>query len=112
MTAAGVRAYSLPVSPERPRGGAPVVSLVVPTRNEASNVQPLVDRVAAALGETPFEICFVDDSDDSTADLLLQLSQSNPSIRCLLRHGADRQGGLSTAVVAGARPPPGPSPRR
>jgi dolichol-phosphate mannosyltransferase len=103
MTATRVRAYSLPVTPERPRGGAPVVSLVIPTRNEASNVQPLVDRVTAALGETPFEICFVDDSDDGTADLLLQLSQSNPSIRCLLRHGADRQGGLSTAVVAGLR---------
>ena len=86
---------------ERPRGGAPVVSLVIPTRNEANNVQPLVDRVTAALGVTAFEICFVDDSDDNTAELLLDLAQSNPSIRCLLRQGADRKGGLSTAVVAG-----------
>jgi dolichol-phosphate mannosyltransferase len=89
------------VTLERPRGGAPVVSLVIPTRNEANNVQPLVDRVTAALGVTAFEICFVDDSDDNTAELLLDLAQSNPSIRCLLRQGADRKGGLSTAVVAG-----------
>jgi dolichol-phosphate mannosyltransferase len=101
MTAAAIRAYSVPVTSERPRGGAPVVSLVVPTRNEANNVQPLVDRVTAALGVTAFEICFVDDSDDNTAELLLDLAQSNPSIRCLLRQGADRKGGLSTAVVAG-----------
>ena len=80
-----------------------MVSVVIPTRNEASNVPPLVDRVMAALGETPFEICFVDDSDNSTGDLLLDLAQSNPSIRCLVRHGADRAGGLSTAVVAGLR---------
>jgi dolichol-phosphate mannosyltransferase len=103
MTAAPIRAYSVPVTSERPRGGAPVVSLVIPTRNEANNVQPLVDRVTAALGVTAFEICFVDDSDDNTAELLLDLAQSNPSIRCLLRQGADRKGGLSTAVVAGLR---------
>ena len=103
MTGTGVRAYPLPVTPERPRGDAPVVSLVIPTRNEADNVRALVDRVTAALAATPFEICFVDDSDDTTGDLLLDLAHSNPSIRCLLRQGADRTGGLSTAVVAGLR---------
>jgi dolichol-phosphate mannosyltransferase len=102
-TAPGIRAYPLPVTPERPRGGAPVVSLVIPTRNEANNLQPLVDRVTAALGATTFEICFVDDSDDNTGDLLLELAQSNANVRCLLRQGADRTGGLSTAVVAGLR---------
>jgi dolichol-phosphate mannosyltransferase len=96
-----IHAYPLAVTPEQPRGTSPVVSVVVPTRNEASNVQPLVDRITAALAATPFEICFVDDSDDATADLLLELSRSNPSVRCLLRQGADRAGGLSTAVVAG-----------
>lgn len=98
--------------PEQPRGAVPLVSVVVPTRNEASNLQPLVDRVTAALAGTRFEICFVDDSDDGTADLLLamakeqpavQLARPQPTIRCLLRQGADRQGGLSTAVVAGLR---------
>jgi dolichol-phosphate mannosyltransferase len=101
VTSTRLRAYSVPVTPERPRGGAPVVSLVVPTRNEVNNVQPLVDRVTAALAATTFEICFVDDSDDATGDLLLDLSSSNPSVRALLRQGADRKGGLSTAVVAG-----------
>ena len=100
------------MTPEEPRGAAPVVSLVIPTRNEAGNIQPLVERVSAALAGTRFEICFVDDSDDGTADLLLalakeqpavQLARTQPTIRCLLRQGADRQGGLSTAVVAGLR---------
>jgi dolichol-phosphate mannosyltransferase len=101
VTSTRLRAYSVPVTPERPRGGAPVVSLVVPTRNEVNNVQPLVERVTAALAATTFEICFVDDSDDATGDLLLDLASSNPSVRALLRQGADRKGGLSTAVVAG-----------
>ena len=103
MTGDRIRAYSVPVTSERPRGGAPVVSLIIPTRNEANNVEPLVGRVTSALAATPFEICFVDDSDDITGDLLLDLAQSNPSIRCVLRQGADRKGGLSTAVVAGLR---------
>ena len=101
MTAPPIHAYPVPVTPERPRGGAPAVSLVIPTRNEANNVRPLVNRVTAALGATPFKICFVDDSDDNTGELLLDLAQSDRSIRTLLRQGADRKGGLSTAVVAG-----------
>jgi dolichol-phosphate mannosyltransferase len=93
----------LAVNPEPARGAAPVVSVVIPTRNEASNVEPLVRRIKAALADTPFEICFVDDSDDSTGELLIELSRTDRSVRCLLRQGADRRGGLSTAVVAGLR---------
>jgi dolichol-phosphate mannosyltransferase len=91
------------VTPEPARGAAPVVSLVIPTRNEASNIEPLVSRIKAALADTPFELCFVDDSEDSTAEVLIELARADPSVRCLLRHGADRKGGLSTAVVAGLR---------
>jgi dolichol-phosphate mannosyltransferase len=93
----------LAVIPEPAHGAAPVVSVVIPTRNEASNIEPLVRRVKAALAGTPFEICFVDDSDDSTGDLLLELSRADPSVRCVHREGVDRKGGLSTAVVGGLR---------
>ena len=79
------------------------MSVVIPTRNEAANLEPLVERIKAALAGTSFEICFVDDSDDSTGDLLIELARTDPSVRCLLRQGADRRGGLSTAVVAGLR---------
>jgi dolichol-phosphate mannosyltransferase len=79
----------------------PLVSVVVPTRNEAGNVAPLWERLSAALGSSPFEVCFVDDSDDETGRLLLELEQRTPAARSLLRQGTDRQGGLSTAVVAG-----------
>jgi dolichol-phosphate mannosyltransferase len=93
----------LAVIPEPARGTALAVSVVIPTRNEASNVEPLVRRITAALAGTAFEICFVDDSDDSTADLLIELARTDPAVRVLLRQGADRRGGLSTAVVAGLR---------
>ena len=84
-----------------PLPAAPLVSIVVPTRNEAGNIGPLWERVRAALGRTAFELCFVDDSDDETSDLLLRLQSREGAVRCLLRRGEDRRGGLSTAVVAG-----------
>ena len=45
-----------------------VLSVIVPTRNEAGNVAALVTRLDAALDLLDAEIVFVDDSDDDTAD--------------------------------------------
>ena len=72
----------------------------MPTRNEAGNIGPLGDRLRAALGDVPYEICFVDDSDDETPDRIADLETATGTVRYLFRQGDDRQGGLSTAVVA------------
>ena len=50
----------------------PAVSIVVPVRNEADNVAPLITEIAAALDACwPHEIIFVDDgSTDATHDRL------------------------------------------
>lgn len=83
---------------------APLVSVVIPTRNEAANLGPLWERIAAALRDIPHEVCFVDDSDDGSPELLTALRDRHPDmVRCLIRAGADRAGGLSTAVVGGLR---------
>jgi dolichol-phosphate mannosyltransferase len=83
---------------------APLLSVVVPTRNEAANLPVLVDRLRAALAGIAAELCFVDDSDDDTpAQLEALAAASGGGVRCLLRQGAERAGGLSTAVVAGLR---------
>jgi dolichol-phosphate mannosyltransferase len=94
----GARPYPLPVT-----AVVPLVSVVVPTRNETANVRPLWERTRAALGDVSFEICFVDDSDDATPAVLAELAGETPQVRYTLRQGADRVGGLSTAVVAGLR---------
>ncbi|GAB7044973.1 glycosyltransferase [Catenuloplanes indicus] len=76
----------------------PAVSVVVPTRNEAGNVRPLVDRLRAAFGSTPTEIVFVDDSDDDTPAAI-----AGTGARLVHRPAGQRAGGLGGAVVAGFR---------
>src|SRR5262249_52808917 len=61
----------------------PAVSIVVPVRNEAGNIAPLVDEIAAALGKGPsFEIIYVNDgSTDRTDSELSELAASRPWLR-------------------------------
>ena len=46
---------------------APAVSVIVPVRNEAENIAPLVAEIAAALAGRSFEVIYVNDgSTDGT----------------------------------------------
>ena len=79
---------------------APRLSVVVPVKNEAPNILPLVEeieRACASLG--PFEAIYVDDgSTDSTADQVLAARRTRPWLR-LIRHEASC--GQSAAVRTG-----------
>ncbi|BCY06880.1 glycosyltransferase [Actinoplanes sp. L3-i22] len=80
----------------------PAVTVVVPTRNEAENVGPLVEQLRAALGTISAEIVFVDDSDDETPRVISQLQDQDPDlVRLLHRPAGQRTGGLGGAVAAG-----------
>jgi dolichol-phosphate mannosyltransferase len=85
---------------------APAVSVVVPVRNEAGNVAPLVAEIAAALADRPFEIIYVNDgSSDGTEAELIALMRERPYLR-QIKHGVSC--GQSSAVrsgVAAARAP-------
>jgi dolichol-phosphate mannosyltransferase len=83
-------------------GTPPTVSIVVPVRNEAGNVAPLVNEIAAALGAgLSFEIIYVNDgSTDRTESELTLLMASRPWLR-LVRH--ESSCGQSAAVSSGVR---------
>lgn len=75
------------------------LSIVVPTFNERDNVVTLYERLKVTLGQTPWEVVFVDDnSPDETWQLVRQLSQQDPRVRCLRRIG---RRGLSGACIEG-----------
>jgi dolichol-phosphate mannosyltransferase len=92
----------MPREAAMPRAAGPSLSIVIPTRNEAENVEALIAAICAGLPGSDKELIFVDDSDDATP-LLLQrfLPQADCPSLILQRVGEERAGGLSTAVVAG-----------
>lgn len=78
------------------------VSIVVPVRNEAANIAPLlaeIERVCAALA--PFEVIYVDDgSTDATPSQLAAMRPAHPGLR-VVRHVASA--GQSAALRSGVR---------
>jgi len=80
---------------------APEISVIVPVRNEAGNIEPLIREIAAALSGRSFEIVYVDDgSSDGTPAELKRLSAELPFLRSL-RH--ETSCGQSCAVRTGIR---------
>jgi dolichol-phosphate mannosyltransferase len=75
------------------------LSIVVPTFNESANVRELLERLQATLGETGWEVVFVDDdSPDETAALVRSIARSDRRVRCVQRVG---RRGLSSACIEG-----------
>ena len=81
---------------------AVAVSIVVPVRNEAENVAPLVAEIVSALdGRWVYEIIYVNDgSTDATAGRLADLMKQHRQLR-QLKH--DHSSGQSAAVRSGVR---------
>jgi dolichol-phosphate mannosyltransferase len=80
--------------------GLPLVSVVVPVKNEGPNILSLVGEIEAALAGVAHEIVYVDDgSDDDTPARLADAAGTAP-LRTL-RHA--RSCGQSAAVVSGVK---------
>jgi len=76
-----------------------VLSLILPTFNEAENLPLLLPRIEHILKNIPHEIIIVDDdSPDGTWRKAQEIAKEIPSVYVIRRQG---ERGLSTAVVAG-----------
>jgi dolichol-phosphate mannosyltransferase len=78
------------------------VSIVVPVRNEADNIAPLIAEIAAALdGRWNYEIIYINDgSTDATAERLRAVMRERNNLR-QLKHAVST--GQSAAVRSGVR---------
>jgi dolichol-phosphate mannosyltransferase len=85
-----------------PDPAAVAVSIVVPVRNEAENVAPLITEIAAALNSRwVYEIIYVNDgSTDATAERLATMMAERATLR-EIRHAVSC--GQSAAVRSGVR---------
>jgi glycosyltransferase involved in cell wall biosynthesis len=100
----GAAADSTPFSIAAEVGSPLDLTVVVPTSNEERNVGELLERLGVAIEPLNAEIIVVDDSDDQTPDVLAYHARTCPvPVRLLHRPPGHRKGGLSSAVIAGAR---------
>jgi dolichol-phosphate mannosyltransferase len=87
-------------------GHDPAVSVIVPVKNEAGNITPLVAEIAAALQDRAFEVVYVNDgSKDATEAALLGLMAQWPWLR-QIRH--EESYGKSAAIRTGVTMARGP----
>jgi dolichol-phosphate mannosyltransferase len=84
-----------------PKG--PLISLVIPTYNEAANIAELLARLAGAIpARVPAEVIFVDDSTDDTPAVIAQEARFCRLAVSVL-HRDVPEGGLGGAVTMGLR---------
>jgi dolichol-phosphate mannosyltransferase len=92
----------LPDCTEQDRGHSqsiPELTIIVPTLNEAANIEALLAKIETALAGVRWEVIFVDDdSKDHTRDIVLHRCRIDPRVRLIHRIG---RRGLSSAVVEG-----------
>ena len=75
------------------------VAVVVPTLNEAANVEKLIEKLSTVLAGRGWEVVFVDDnSPDGTSDLVRRIGRTSRHVRIVQRVG---RRGLSSAVIEG-----------
>jgi dolichol-phosphate mannosyltransferase len=77
----------------------PLVSVIIPTLRESQNIPLVLGRLDAVLAGFEWEVVFVDDdSDDGTAEVLVNLTRTNRRVRFIRRIG---RRGLSSACLEG-----------
>src|SRR6266511_54536 len=70
------------------------LSMVIPTRNEAGNIEPLLMRIHQALKGISAEVVFVDDSTDETPEVIRKLQEWFPlPIKLIHRPKEERKNG-------------------
>src|ERR671939_2082628 len=87
-----------------PKAHQPLLTVIVPTRNEAGNIEPLLRRVEEAVRGNATEVIFVEDSTDATPEVITRVAENVAlSVRVLHRPPERRADGLGGAVVEGIR---------
>ena len=85
---------------------SPAISVIVPVRNEAENIAPLVAEIAVALAGRAFEVIYVNDgSTDDTAAELTRLKAQHPWLRQVRHASSCGQSAALRTGMAAARAP-------
>jgi dolichol-phosphate mannosyltransferase len=95
----------LPNQPVPGDADAVVLTVIVPVKNEADNILPLIGEIRTALGGGPaYEILYIDDgSTDATRERLDEAGRIAPELRVLYHAASCGQSAALRTGVIGAR---------
>ena len=77
-----------------------MVTVIVPTLNEAANILHLIDGIYVALGPDALVIVVDDSSTDGTGEIVSKIASERKTVRLIVR---SKERGLGSAVRRGAR---------
>jgi len=81
-----------------------ILSVIIPTKNEAGNIEPLLTRLESATSGIPTQVVFVDDSSDDTPQVIQAMQgRFSLEVTLIIRPPNRRGNGLGGAVVEGFR---------
>lgn len=75
-----------------------MLSIIIPTYNEAGNIEKLLNQIDKAMAAIPYEVVFVDDSTDHTPEVLKAAAEKYQNVR--YEHRTEEKG-LASAVIRG-----------
>ncbi len=82
----------------------PLISVIVPTRNELENIELLLERIEKETIDISIEVIFVDDLTDETPNVIRKLQNQFPfQIGLIARTPEQRLNGLGGEVIEGFR---------
>lgn len=83
----------------------PALSVVVPVRNEAGNIAPLIAEINAAVRPivSAYEIIYVDDGSDDATSAELKTAAQDPTVRVLTHRSSCGQSQATITGVVAAR---------
>ena len=82
-------------------GGRPLVSIVIPTRNEASTIERAITTLLDSPVDADVEVIVADGaSEDGTADVVRALGRRDPRIRVVDNPARTTPNGLNAAILA------------
>ena len=80
-----------------------ILSIIVPTRNESKNIEALLGQIGAAMPSMFIEVIFVDDSTDTTPQVIEKVKQDFAFDIHVIHRPPERRNGLGNAVVEGLK---------
>ena len=89
------------VAEKPPQGLAPLLSVLIPARNEEAHIEACLDAVLQQQCSAPMEVLLIDDhSTDRTWEIAAEMALKHPQLRIIKSEGNGKKAALASGIKA------------